>query len=88
MGGERGSTEADIAVVVSRLDRMHEDLMDWQRESREHREALRAEIESMQREMARYKGLLGGIALVFSGIVTALMIAKGWIIGHTTGGMR
>lgn len=46
-----------------------------------HKEMLRL-MHEIKDEMTRYKGFLGGIAFLASGVVIFITLAKEWIIKH------
>jgi len=46
-----------------------------------HKEIIQA-LEEIKGEMTRYKGFMGGVAFLASGIAIAWNIGKDWIIQH------
>jgi hypothetical protein len=46
-----------------------------------HKEMLRL-MHEIKDEMTRYKGFLGGIAFLASGVVIFITLAKEWILKH------
>lgn len=78
----RDTTATDVALLVQSVKHLTERLEEWQETAQIERSAMRSEIRILQTEMSRYKGVLGGVTLMLSGVVTALLIAKGWLIGR------
>lgn len=75
MDGERmARLEERLDNVIDRVDAAAAD-------SKAERKELLELVQSMKTEMTHYKGVVGGIALVFSGVAVALGLFKGWIIG-------
>ena len=60
-----------IAVVETKV----EDLED------NHKELLRL-MHEIKDEMTRYKGFLGGVAFIASGVMICLTLAKDWLLKH------
>lgn len=60
-----------LAVIETKV----EDLED------NHKELLKL-MHEIKDEMTRYKGFLGGVAFIASGIMICLTLAKDWIIKH------
>lgn len=58
--------EARAAVIESRLDRDDEDRRDRRNELDRQLQAIADALEAQSREMARYKGVIGGISLAIS----------------------
>ena len=78
----RGATETEVALLVQSVKHLTERVEEWQETAQTERTAMRDEIKVLQAEMTRYKGVLGGVTLMLSGVVTALLIAKGWLVGR------
>jgi hypothetical protein len=60
-----------LAVIETKV----EDLED------NHKELLRL-MHEVKDEMTRYKGFLGGIAFLASGVMICLTLAKDWLLKH------
>lgn len=68
---------ARLEVLFSNLDHKFEtELVEARAERKEMLELMR----EVKGEMGHYKGVVGGIALVFSGIAVVLGILKGWLL--------
>lgn len=61
--------------VANALERLESVADEMKADRKEFHEAVR----ELRDEITRYKGFVGGIAFVLSGIVTALALFKGWI---------
>lgn len=55
-----------LAVIESRLDRDDEDRETRRKELDKRLDGIQAALEANAREMARYKGVIGGISLAIS----------------------
>lgn len=44
-------------------------------------EKILKELQGIRAELTRYKGFIGGISFVISGVVVVVGLAKGWILG-------
>lgn len=44
-------------------------------------EKILAELQAIRAELTRYKGFIGGISFVVSGVVVVIGLAKGWLLG-------
>jgi len=60
------ATDERIAVLESRMDRDDEDRAERRRELDAQLQGIRLALEINAREMARYKGMIGGVSLVIS----------------------
>jgi hypothetical protein len=61
--------------VANALDRLETVAEEMRADRKEFHEA----VTELRDEITRYKGFIGGIAFVLSGIVTALAVFKGWL---------
>jgi hypothetical protein len=80
---ERRAPDPNIALLSKSIKHLTKRMEEWQATAKEERAEMRDEIKLLQTEMTRYKGVLGGITLVFSAVAAALMLAKGWLIGKS-----
>lgn len=80
---ERRQPDPNVALLSQSIKHLTKRMEEWQNAAKEERAEMRAEIKLLQTEMTRYKGVLGGITLVFSAVAAALMLAKGWLIGKS-----
>jgi hypothetical protein len=48
----------------------------------ENQKVTQDRMAAIESEMSRYKGFLGGVAFILTGIVTAWELGKEWIIQH------
>jgi hypothetical protein len=62
---------ARIAVIESKVETLEDN----------HKELLKL-MHEIKDEMTRYKGFLGGIAFITSGVVVFITLAKDWLIKH------
>ncbi len=60
-----------IAIIETKVETLEKN----------HKEMLRL-MHEIKDEMTRYKGFLGGIAFLASGVVIFITLAKEWIIKH------
>lgn len=60
-----------LAVIESKVETLEDN----------HKELLKL-MHEVKDEMTRYKGFLGGIAFLTSGVVVFLTIFKDWLIKH------
>jgi len=60
------ATDERIAVLESRMDRDDEDRAERRRELDAQLQGIRLALETNAREMARYKGMIGGVSLAIS----------------------
>jgi hypothetical protein len=81
-GESRRASDPQLALLKQSVEHLTERIEEWQATAQTERTEMRTEIKLLQSEMTRYKGVLGGVTLMLSGCVTALMIAKGWLIGR------
>ena len=61
--------------VANALDRLEAVADEMKQDRKEFHDAVSA----LRDEITRYKGFVGGIAFVLSGVVTALALFKGWL---------
>jgi hypothetical protein len=75
-------TETDAAERMARLEThvegLRQDLQQLTHEAKEERKEMMALMQTMRGEITHYKGVIGGIALVFSGIGILLGALKVW----------
>lgn len=75
-----------IAVLKTQLGHAIDDVRDLAAEMKAERIEFRQAVDDLRNEMTRYKGFVGGIAFVLSGVVAALGLAigafKGWLWGR------
>lgn len=74
-------TPAELAVLRERIANTLSRLEDLANEMKKDREEFRLSVDALRAEIGRYKGFVGGVAFVMSGIVAAAMLAKGWLFG-------
>ena len=74
-------TPAEIAVPRERIDNTLQRLEHLAVEMKKDREEFRLSVDALRAEIGRYKGFVGGVAFVFSSIMAAAMLAKGWLFG-------
>ena len=74
-------TPAEIAVLRERIDNTLQRLEHLAVEMKKDREEFRLSVDALRAEIGRYKGFVGGVAFVFSSIMAAAMLAKGWLFG-------
>lgn len=83
-GLERRGADVDTAERMARLETnveaLRTDLRELTAEAKAERKEITELIETMRREIVHYKGVIGGIALVFSGIGVVLGLVKGWFV--------
>lgn len=60
------SNDERLAVIESRLDRDDDDRETRRKELDKRLDAIQSALEAIAREMARYKGVIGGISLAIS----------------------
>jgi hypothetical protein len=60
-----------IAIIETKVETLEKN----------HKEMLKL-MHEIKDEMTRYKGFLGGIAFLASGVVIFITLAKEWIIKH------
>jgi hypothetical protein len=65
---------AELKGAVDKMNEAADRLEKNQTLLQEHLDALRSEVQ-------HYKGIVGGIAFVFSGMFTVLVAFKGWLFG-------
>ena len=63
------------------LENLYKELQNHNKDEENFQSELKAAISSLKMEMTHYKGLVGGITLVISGLFAVVAIAKGWIFG-------
>ena len=68
--------EERIAVLEARMDRDDEDRMLRRKELDAKLEMIQKTLEISAQEMARYKGFVGGVALIISGFSALSMMFK------------
>lgn len=81
-GPERRQADPQIALLAQRIEHLTARVEEWQTIAKEQREDLCEEVKIMREELTRYKGMLGGIAMVFSGIAVVLGLAKDWLLSR------
>jgi hypothetical protein len=75
-------TPAEIAVLRERIANTLDRLEALTIEMKKDREEIHAAVESLRSEIGRYKGFVGGVAFVFSCVIAALSLAKGWLFNE------
>lgn len=75
-------TPAEIAVLRERMANTLTRLETLAIEMKKDREELHAAVDALRAEIGRYKGFVGGVAFVFSSVMAAAMLAKGWLFGE------
>jgi hypothetical protein len=65
-----------VAVLESRMDRDDEDRAERRRELDSHLASIKLALESSAREMARYKGVIGGVSLAISILWAGIALLK------------
>lgn len=83
-GTERRGVDVDTAERMARLETHVEalrgDLREITSEAKQERKEMMELMQAMRREIVHYKGVIGGIALVFSGVGVVLGLIKGWFV--------
>lgn len=69
-----------LAVLESRMDRDDEDRETRRKELDKRLDAIQAAIEANAREMARYKGVIGGVSLAISVLWAGVAFFKEQIV--------
>lgn len=76
--------EVDAAERMTRLEThvegLRHDLQQLTAEAKAERKEMLALMQTMRSEITHYKGVIGGIALVFSGVGIALGSLKMWFM--------
>jgi hypothetical protein len=67
LGAELASASARMTEAAERLEKQQS--------------TLATQMEQLQRDVTHYKGIVGGVAFVFSGMFTVLVAFKGWLFG-------
>lgn len=75
------SPEERLAVLESRMDKDDDDRESRRRELDEQLRGIRSALELQAREMARYKGVIGGISLAISLLWAGVGFFKDGIVG-------
>jgi hypothetical protein len=77
-------TESDAAERMARLETqvelLREDLRELTAEAKAERKVMLDLMQEMRGEITHYKGVIGGIALVFSGVAVVFGIVKAWFL--------
>lgn len=76
------STREELATLRERITNTLHRLEEVAVEMKDDRVEFHAAVKYLQGEITRYKGFVGGIAFVLSGVVTALTLFKGWLFGE------
>ena len=75
-------TDTDAAERMARLEThvegLRQDLQELTAEAKAERKEMMVLMQTMRGEITHYKGVIGGIALVFSGVGIALGAIKLW----------
>jgi hypothetical protein len=84
IGPDRRAADLESAERMARLEThveaLRADLLDITREAKLERKEMMELMQAMRREIVHYKGVIGGIALVFSGVGVVLGLIKGWFV--------
>lgn len=67
-----------IARLETQVEALREELRELTTEAKAERKEMTELMRAMRSEITHYKGVVGGIALVFSGIGVALGVMKAW----------
>jgi multidrug resistance efflux pump len=67
LGAELAAASARMTEAAERLE--------------EQQGVLAGQMSQLQREVQHYKGIVGGVAFVFSGMFAVLVAFKGWLFG-------
>jgi len=70
------TTEERVAVLESRMDRDDEDRAERRRELDQRLAGVQNALEANAREMARYKGVIGGLSLAISVLWAGVVFFK------------
>lgn len=76
------STREELATLRERITNTLHWLEEVAVEMKDDRDEFHKAVRDLQGEITRYKGFVGGIAFILSGVVTALTLFKGWIFGE------
>ena len=74
-------TSAEVATLRERIAHTVERLEAVAAEMKEDRAEFHSAVSDLRDEITRYKGFLGGIAFLFSCLLAAAGLAKGWLFG-------
>jgi hypothetical protein len=74
-------TSAELATMRERITNTVERLEAVALEMKDDRAEFHSAVADLRNEIARYKGFLGGIAFIFSCLLAAAGLAKGWLFG-------
>lgn len=81
MPDNQAATREELATLRERIGNTLSRLEAVATEMKDDRDEFHAAWNELRGEITRYKGFVGGIAFILSGVVTALALAKGWIFG-------
>lgn len=51
-------------------------------EIRDDHQAILSQLKEINSSLIKYKGFIGGVAFVFTSVVTFLTFAKEWVLAH------
>ena len=74
-------TAAEVAMMRERISNTVERLEAVAAEMKADRAEFHTAVADLRDEIARYKGFMGGIAFIFSCLLAAAGLAKGWLFG-------
>jgi chromosome segregation ATPase len=69
-----------MARLETQVQALRDDLRELSEEASEERKELHELMRAMRSEITHYKGVIGGIALVISGIGIVLGALKAWFL--------
>jgi prophage DNA circulation protein len=72
----------ELARLGAELTSASEKMTEAAERLEKQQHTLAGQMEQLQREVQHYKGIVGGVAFVFSGMFTVLVAFKSWIFGE------
>lgn len=77
-------TREKLATLEERIGNTLKRLETVADEMKTDRAEFHSAVADLKSEITRYKGFVGGIAFILSGVVTAIGLFKGWAFGDKT----
>lgn len=76
------STAVQLAILTERVAEVVRLQTEFAAVAERDRDRIYLQLAKLREDLTHYKGLIGGVALVFSGIAVLLALAKGWLFGR------
>lgn len=79
---DESEIRTQLALLVERLANLADVVERHYEQGQKDRAELARVVDKLDREVTQYKGMFGGVMFVFSCLVAAITLAKGWLFNR------